>query len=378
METTKNCNPSMGKIKQYIRSNKYTLVLLGSLFVCLLIVLIVIRSPKNTDNEGGGQPPPEPEWVSDSVVAADGTGNYRTVSEAVAAAPKRSKRRYIIRIKAGTYIENVKVGSEKMNIAFIGDGINRTVISSGHSFSGGWKTSSTATVVVVGNGFMAQDITFENTAGPSGEQAVALRCESDMSVFYRCSMVGYQDTLYAKRNRQFYRECDIYGTVDFIFGRASVVLQNCNLYARRPLPEQKITFTAEGRNSIDMESGIAIHNCTITAAPDLEVVKMLYSSYLGRPWREYSRTIVMQSYLDDVIDPSGWLEWNESMSAVNTVYYREFENRGPGSSTARRVTWPGYRIINNTLEASYFTVSSFIDGDEWLPSTGVPYTGGLI
>ncbi|KAF2315035.1 hypothetical protein GH714_037629 [Hevea brasiliensis] len=140
---------------------------------------------------------------------------------------------------------------------------------------------------VVGNGFIAKGITFENSAGPSKHQAVALRSGSDFSAFYQCSFVGYQDTLYVHSLRQFYRECDIYGTIDFIFGNAAVVFQNCNLYARKPNQNQKNIFTAQGREDPNQNTGISIINSKVTAAADLIPVKSSFNTYLGRPWKQY-------------------------------------------------------------------------------------------
>jgi len=205
---------------------------------------------------------------------------------------------------------------------------------------------------------------------------VALRVGSDLSAFYRCSFKGYQDTLYAHSLRQFYRECNIYGTVDFIFGNSAVVFQDCNLLARRPLENQKILYTAQGRQDPNENTGISIQNCNVTAAPDLAPVKSSFEAYLGRPWKEYSRTVFMQSFLGDLIQPAGWLEWNGSF-ALSTLYYGEYMNRGPGAGTTKRVKWAGYRVINSSSEASSFTVSKFIEGDSWLPSTGVKYVSGF-
>ena len=225
---------------------------------------------------------------------------------------------------------------------------------------------------VVGEGFIAKGITFENSAGPDKHQAVALRSGADFSAFYQCSFVGYQDTLYVHSLRQFYRECDIYGTVDFIFGNAAVVFQNCNLYARKPNENQKNLFTAQGREDPNQNTGISILNCKVAAAADLIPFKSSFKSYLGRPWKLYSRTVYLKSYMEDLIDPKGWLEWNETF-ALDTLYYGEYMNKGPGSNTSGRVTWPGYRVINSSTEASQFTVGQFIQGSEWLNTTGIPF-----
>ena len=227
-----------------------------------------------------------------------------------------------------------------------------------------------------GDGFIARDISFENYAGPEKHQAVALRVSADHAVVYRCNIIGYQDACYAHRNRQFFRECGIYGTVDFIFGNAAVVFQNCNIYSRKPMAQQKNTVTAQNRKDPNQNTGISIHNCRILATPDLEAAKGNFSTYLGRPWKFYARTVYMMSYIGDHIHPRGWLEWN-STSPVDKLYYGEYMNYGPGAATGKRVTWPGYRIITSAEEASRFTVAEFIAGTSWLPSTGVAFLGGL-
>ncbi|KAK4779826.1 hypothetical protein SAY87_015932 [Trapa incisa] len=310
------------------------------------------------------------------VVAKDGTGNFTSIADAVAAAPNSSTTRFVIYIKTGTYLENVEVASKKTNLMLVGDGIGKTLVKGNRNVVDGWTTFRSATVAVVGTGFIAKGITFENYAGPDKHQAVALRSGSDLSVFYQCSFVAYQDTLYVHSLRQFYRDCDVYGTVDFIFGNAAVVFQNCNLYARKPSSNQKNIFTAQGREDPNQNTGISVLNCKVTAAADLIPVKSSFKTYLGRPWKEYSRTVFMKSNIEDVVDPAGWLEWNGSF-ALSTLYYGEYMNRGNGSSTSKRVTWPGYRVINSSTEASQFTVGQFIQGTQWLNDTGVPYYAGL-
>ena len=230
---------------------------------------------------------------------------------------------------------------------------------------------------MVAPGFVAVDITFRNTAGAIKHQAVAVRNGADLSTFYRCSFEGYQDTLYAHSLRQFYRECDIYGTVDFIFGNAAALFQNCNIYPRLPMPGQFNPITAQGRTDPNQNTGISIHNCTIRAADDLASSNSTTQTYLGRPWKEYSRTVYMQSFMDSLINTVGWREWDGNF-ALSTLYYAEYNNTGPGSDTTNRVTWPGYHVITNATDAGNFTVSNFLLGDNWLPQTGVPYSGGLI
>ncbi|KAI9181737.1 hypothetical protein LWI28_018085 [Acer negundo] len=312
------------------------------------------------------------ETKFDLIVAKDGTGNYTTITEAVEAAPNSSTTRFVIYIKAGAYFENVEVVRKKTMLTFIGDGIGKTIVKASRNVVDGWTTFRSATAAVVGDKFIAKGITFENSAGPSKHQAVALRSGSDFSAFYQCSFVGYQDTLYVHSLRQFYRECDIYGTVDFIFGNAAVVFQNCNLYARKPDENQKNMFTAQGREDPNQNTGISILNCKIAAAADLIPNQTDFKTYLGRPWKEYSRTVIMRSHIGDLVDAAGWLEWNGTF-ALSTLYYGEYMNRGPGSNTSGRVTWPGYRVINSSTEANQFTVEGFLQGSEWLNATDIPF-----
>ncbi|KAL1565974.1 pectinesterase [Salvia divinorum] len=312
------------------------------------------------------------------VVAQDGSGDFTTVGAAVAAAAGRrsGSGRYVIYVKAGTYAEYVTIGKDLVNVMLLGDGIGRTIITGSRSNGTGSPTIESGTVVVEGAGFIGRDITFRNTAGPANQQAVALRSDSDRSVFYKCSFEGYQDTLYARVGTQFYRECDIYGTVDFIFGDAAVVLQNCNIYLRNP-PNKVNTITAQGRTNQTMKTGTVIHNSRVTAAPDLRPVQRSVKTYLGRPWKQYSRTVFMKTVLDGLIDPAGWLPWNNDPSNLKTLYDAEYANTGPGSSTANRVKWPGYHVITSPSVAEQFAPRNFIDADSWLPATNVPYTPGL-
>ncbi|XP_057422750.1 probable pectinesterase/pectinesterase inhibitor 47 [Lotus japonicus] len=330
------------------------------------------RILKESENQG--------VLLNDFVIVSpyNGTDNYTSIGDAIAAAPNHTKPQdgyFLIYVREGYYEEYVIVPKEKKNILLVGDGINKTIITGNHSVIDGWTTFNSSTFAVSGERFTAVDVTFRNTAGPAKHQAVAVRNNADLSTFYRCSFEGYQDTLYVHSLRQFYRECDIYGTVDFIFGNAAVVFQNCNIYARKPLPFQKNAVTAQGRTDPNQNTGISIQNCTIDAAPDLAAELNSTLSYLGRPWKVYSRTVYLQSYIGDLIHPSGWLEWNGTVG-LDTLFYGEFNNYGPGSKTSNRVQWPGYSLLNAT-QAWNFTVLNFTLGNTWLPDTDIPYAEGL-
>ncbi|KAK7398895.1 hypothetical protein VNO78_10069 [Psophocarpus tetragonolobus] len=309
---------------------------------------------------------------ADVVVAQDGSGNYKTISEGVAAASRLTgKGRVVVHVKAGVYKENVDIKRTVKNLMIIGDGMGATIVTGNRNAQDGSTTFRSATFAVDGDGFIARDISFENSAGPQKHQAVALRSGADNSVFYRCSFKGYQDTLYVYANRQFYRECDIYGTVDFIFGDAVSVLQSCNIYVRRPMGNQLNTVTAQGRTDPNENTGIIIHNCRITAAGDLKAVQASFRTYLGRPWQKYSRTVVMKTALDALIHPAGWFPWSGNFG-LSTLFYAEHGNTGAGASTEGRVKWGGFRLISSS-EAVKFTVGNFLAGDAWIPGSGVPF-----
>ncbi|EEF50349.1 Pectinesterase-2 precursor, putative [Ricinus communis] len=316
---------------------------------------------------------------ADFVVARDGSGTHRTINDALAALSRlgtRRTQRVIIYVKAGVYNEKVEIDHHIKDVMFVGDGIDKTIITGSRNVPDGSSTFSSATFGVSGDGFWARDITFENTAGPHKHQAVALRVSSDLSVFYRCSFKAYQDTLFVLSLRQFYRDCHIYGTIDFIFGDAPVVFQNCDIFVRRPMDHQANFITAQGRDDPNENTGISIQRSRVRASPDFMVAKNKIRSFLGRPWKKYSRTVFMQTDLDGLIDPMGWGAWHGDF-ALSTLFYAEYMNTGNGASTSRRVKWPGFHVLSSPQQASPFTVTRFIQGESWIPATGVPFWVGI-
>ncbi|CAK9150991.1 unnamed protein product [Ilex paraguariensis] len=219
----------------------------------------------------------------------------------------------------------------------------------------------------IGEGFIAKNITFINSAGAGNGQAVAVKSSSMFSAFYQCRFKGYQDTLYVHSGIQFYRECEIFGTVDFIFGDARVVFQKCGMYVR--LPGNTNVITAQGRGTSLDSGGISIHNCTIAATKEFNS-HLGIKAYLGRPWGRFSKVVIMQSFLDDIIDPEGWLQWGNDTSSL---YYGEYNNTGVGASLAKRVKWKGRKRMD-LVQAKKFTVRNFIYGQKWLNPTKIPYS----
>ncbi|KAL0918530.1 hypothetical protein M5K25_010542 [Dendrobium thyrsiflorum] len=313
----------------------------------------------------------------DVVVALDGSGDFSSINSALAVAPIKSLTPFIIYVKTGVYKEKVTVYRNQTNIIIVGDGATQTRVTGSLNFIDGVGTFKTASFVVMGEGFIARDMGFENTAGAAKHQAVALLVQADRSVFYRCQMDAYQDTLYVHTLRQFYRDCTISGTIDFIFGDAKAIFQNCQIFVRKPLENQQNIVTAQGRKSRQSATAIILHNCTITADPSFPpAFHAKNPTYLGRPWKEFSRTFVIQSFLDTLVHPNGWLPWLGDFG-LRTCFYTEVENRGPGADKSMRVKWKGVKNISYA-HAQKFTVEHFLWGNDWLPSTQVPFIPVLL
>ncbi|KAJ0266019.1 Pectinesterase inhibitor domain-containing protein [Hirschfeldia incana] len=307
----------------------------------------------------------------DVTVCKNGNCRYKTVQDAVNAAPDNSgERKFVIKINEGVYEETVRVPFEKKNVVFIGDGMGKTIIT-GSLNAGmlGMTTFDTATVGVLGDGFMAGDLTFQNTAGPDTQQAVAFRSDSDFSLLENCEFLGNQDTLYVHGLRQFYKKCRIQGNVDFIFGNAAAVFQDCEiLIAPRQLNPEKgesNAVTAQGRVDPAQSTGLVFLNCSINGTDEyMKLYKAnpkVHKSYLGRPWKDYSRTVFIGCNLEALIHPDGWLPWSGDLS-LNTLYYGESKNTGPGSDRSKRVSWSS--VIPDE-HVDVYSVANFIQANEW-------------
>ncbi|KAK7318460.1 hypothetical protein RJT34_03162 [Clitoria ternatea] len=310
-----------------------------------------------------------------TVCKTGGNGCYKTVQEAVNAAPANvTAKRFVIYIKEGVYAETVRVPLEKRNVVFLGDGMGKTVITgSANVGQPAMTTYNSATVAVLGDGFMAKDLTIENTAGPDAHQAVAFRSDSDFSYFENCEFLGNQDTLYAHSLRQFYKSCRIEGNVDFIFGNSATILQDCQILVRprqlNPEKGENNAITAQGRTDPAQTTGFVFQNCLINGTEEYMALyhskPQVHRNYLGRPWKEYSRTVFIRSFFDVLIMPQGWMPWSGDF-ALKTLYYGEFENTGPGSDLSQRVSWSSKIPADHVLA---YSVDNFIQGSEWNPSS---------
>ncbi|XP_060172360.1 probable pectinesterase/pectinesterase inhibitor 13 [Lycium barbarum] len=314
--------------------------------------------------------------LANITVAKDGSGNFPTINEAIKAVPQSYEGRYFIYIKEGVYEENVVVSQSQVNLTFVGDGSQKSIITGSKNIVDDLSTYQSATVVISGEGFFGYKVGFRNTAGPEKLQAVALRVQADHAVFLNCRMEGYQSVIYASTYRQFYRGCYITGTVDIISGNAAAVFQTCQIYLRKPMDDQKNVITAQGRSSKHQTTGTVLQSCGIFADDQLTPEKSRFKSYLGRPMKEYSRTIVMETDITDVIDPEGW-EATSGDYALSTLYFGEYNNKGAGAETSSRIKWAGYQGSIGKDAALNYTVESFLQGQTWLKDYDVQVRFGL-
>jgi len=275
----------------------------------------------------------KPSLAFDFVVSKNGNGDFKTVQEAINAVPDFRKNRTTIYIKVGVYKEKLVLPASKTNVAFIGEDLGKTVLtyddfaSKKNRFGEEVGTTGSTSFYIFGDGFTAENITFENSAGPVG-QAVAVRIDGDRVAFKNCRFLGFQDTLYphGDQSRQYYRECYIEGTVDFIFGWSTAVFEDCTVYCKE---HGYITAPATLEET---EFGFVFLNCKITGnAPEA-------SFYLGRPWRPYGKSVFINCELGDHIKPEGWHNWGDKQKE-KTAYFAEHTNVGPGAKTEERVLW---------------------------------------
>jgi pectinesterase len=262
-------------------------------------------------------------------VAQDGSGDFKTIQAAVDAMPVHSQTRLLIFVKAGTYSEKLVIPSWKTMITLVGEDKAKTIITwNDYSGKGEINTFTSYTVLVQGNDFRAANITFENSAGTGVGQAVALHVEADRCVFRNCRLVANQDTLYTgvDNSRQYYINCDIEGTTDFIFGPATVVFENCHIHGKK---NSYITAASTPERS---RFGYVFRKCRITTSP--EATKM----YLGRPWRPFAKTVFLECDLSERIAPEGWHNWSKP-EAEKSCFYAEYKSTGKGASPSTRVSW---------------------------------------
>ncbi len=284
-------------------------------------------------------------------VAADGSGNARTVQEAIEKVPAGNTTRCIIRIKQGVYNEQVRVPANKPYISFIGESAEKTILTFKLSNKEAGSTSAAYATYIGGHDFQAENITFENSFG-QGSQAVAVLVEADRAVFKNCRFLGWQDTLYAKNGRQYYRDSYIEGSVDYIFGQAAAVFENCRIHSKADG-----YIAAPMRFAANEPSGFVFLNSTITSENTEKGI------YLGRPWRDYGRTVFINTKIDAQVRPEGWHHWLPERE--KTAYFAEYGSTGKGANAEARVAWA--KELGDA-DIKQFSVEYFLGGrDGWDP-----------
>ncbi|XP_073020609.1 pectinesterase 2-like [Primulina eburnea] len=289
-------------------------------------------------------------------VRTDGSGDFKTVNDAIKSIPTGNKDRVILWIGPGNYTEKIKIDRYKPFITFYGDSNNMpSLIYDGTAAEYG--TVDSATLIVESDYFSAVNVKIVNSAPRpdgvrKGAQAVALRIGGDKASFYNCKIYGFQDTLCDDKGKHFFKDCYIEGTVDFIFGSGRSLYLNTETYV---IPGDGMAMiTAQARTKVDESNGYVFAHCKVTGTGN--------HAYLGRAWMPYARVVYAYSEFSDAVNPEGW---SNNLNAQNnkTVYFGEYNNKGPGSAQGKRA---GFTKKLNDAEAKQFITLGFIEGSKWL------------
>ncbi len=328
-------------------------------FIVFIIFLGIIRIVDATDSQDVNNSNRQMLNI-DCIVAADGSGQFETVQAAVDSAPSSGTNRFVIFIKPGIYKECIKVPPEKHFLSFIGKDAKSTVLTfdlranmegeNGRPI-GTFRTPSTT---IEANDFRAENITFENSAGP-GSQALAITIIGDRAAFRNCRFLGWQDTILSQNGRHYFENCYIAGHCDFIFGGATAFFEGCHIHC---LKDGYITAASTPQQQ---PFGYVFSNCKITGeTPEVK-------TYLGRPWRAYANVIFMNTYMTEVVRPVGWNNWRQP-EREKTSQYVEFNSTGPGANPQERVPWARQLMKKEADEITLEKVLGGLDG--WNPKTG--------
>lgn len=295
--------------------------------------------------------------VDGTLEAASGVSAFPTIQMALDHAPQPGAGgRLYLHVAPGTYHERVWVSQLRPRTTLLGTGADpsRVVITAAQSAKVAGGTFFTETVEVNGDGFEADNVTFENAAGPVG-QALAIAVNADRAVFKHCRFFGDQDTLFANYGRQYYVNSYISGGVDFIFGNAAAVFEQSEIHIIRPG-----YLTAQSRTVPNEVTGYVIDHSRITA-DDLGGKAF----FLGRPWRAYARVVYMHTGMSAQLDPRGWAAWSSNTPDVRTPFFAEYANYGQGAKTTDRAPW-SHQLT--AAEAKAFEPRRFLAGaDGWDP-----------
>jgi len=296
--------------------------------------------------------PPVTTIKANAVVAKDGSGNYTTVQAAIDAAPSNRASVYYIYVKKGEYKEVIEIGQTKPFIYLVGEDKNLTVLTydnyAGKAKPGGgtFGTADSRSFYVKGTNFVADNLTFANTAGMNAGQAVAVYIDALSSAFINCRFLGFQDTWYAHQGTQQYiKNCYIEGSVDFMFGGSKTLFDSCEIYANRSGGYLTAASTPAGQ-----EYGYVFNKCKLTAAAGITGV------FLGRPWRPEANVVFVSCELGNHVKAEGWNNWSNPDNE-KTAYYAEYKSTGTGANPTARVSWS--HQLTDTEGAKYTFTKMF-------------------
>lgn len=281
-------------------------------------------------------------------VAKDGSGDFKYIQDAIDAMRVYPLAPITLYIKNGTYNEKIELPANNTDVTFIGESMDKTILSfDDYSGRGKLTTFTSYTAKISGNRFTAMNITFANNAGRVG-QAVALYVDADKALFLNCKFLGNQDTIFTggETARQLFKDCYIEGTTDFIFGPATAVFQHCTIR------EKSSSYLTAASTPPGSRFGFVLLDCKVIA--DSGVSKI----YLGRPWRAHAKTAFVRCELPAVIAPAGWENWGNPENE-KTAFYAEYKNTGPGAVNNRRAAWS--RQLTDK-EANDYTVETIFAG----------------
>ena len=287
-------------------------------YLCGILLLLVGIMPLSAQSQ----------YKDTLVVARDGSGDYRTLTEAMEGIRAFMDYKVTVLIKNGTYKEKAIIPSWVQNVDFIGESVENTIITyDDHANINKMGTFRTYTVKVQGNNITFKNLTIENNAARLG-QAVALHTEGDKLVFINCRLLGNQDTIYtgAAGTRLYFVDCYIEGTTDFIFGPSTALFENFEIRIKRN------SYVTAASTPEDIAVGYVFKNCKLTANPGVDKV------YLGRPWRPYAATVFINCEMGKHIRPEGWHNWGKEENE-KTARYAEYNSTGEGAAAAGRVKW---------------------------------------
>jgi len=288
-------------------------------------------------------------------VAQDGSGDYKTIQEAVSACQAFQTVNKIIFIRNGIYKEKVLIDSFLTNVKLVGESVEKTVLTfDDYAGKENMGTFRSYTLKITGDDIVVENLTIENSAGEVG-QAVALHVEGDRCIFRNCRLIGNQDTVYAagQKSRHYFADCYIEGTTDFIFGAATIIFDRCIIHSKR---NSYITAASTPQGNL---FGYVFRNCKLTANPDATRV------YLGRPWRDYARVVFLNCEMGAHILSEGWHNWDHP-EREKTSFYAEYKSTGPGAASEKRIGWT-HQLTEQESE-TYVPEKIFQEESSWIPA----------